>query len=784
MNERDKTKEQLINELAKLNKKIEELEESEAEHKKIEEKLRSFMDFAPDAFVLYDSELNFVDANKVALQMMKMSKEKLIGKNILEIAPALKDRDRYKKYKEVLKTGTPFVFDDLIPDPKYGDLCVSVQAFKAESGLGLIFINITERRDIEDKLRKSEERFRASVESMLDCFGIYSAIRDKSGRIVDFRVMYVNEAACVSNRMTKEEQIGKCLCEILPAHKETGLFDEYCELVEKGKPLSKESLYYEDTYKGKVLNRAFDIRTVKLGDGFASAWRDITETKWMEEVLLESEKKYRSVVENANDAIYIITPDGFGYVNPAFEKLTGYTSEELYSKDFNIWNIIHPDDIKLIKKKEEARRKGEEISSRYEFRIIAKEGEIKIVEPATVEIGEKGEAKVLGILRDITERKQAEKELLLHSEIMINMSEGVYLIRANDGIIVYANPKFEEIFGYGPGEMIGKHVSIVNAPTEKPPEEAAKDIIEIINREAQWKGEIKNIRKDGTHFWCYASVSIFDHPDYGRVWVVVHTDITERKKAEEERGKLQAQLIQSEKMAGIGTLSSGIAHEFNNLLQIMSGHVQFAEKTKKPEEIKEAFDIVLSTTDRASKIIQDLLTFSRTEETKRELCSIKEPLESVLSLTEDQLKKNNIVVVREYGRASQLKVNKGEMQQVFLNMVTNARDTLLPRGGRLEIGIRQEKGQVKVSFHDTGKGIRKEDLGRVFEPFYTTKGAVGGSEIIAGTGLGLSVSYGIVKRHGGTIEVESKRGRGTTFTVRLPVKRVRTRKRTVMKKTN
>ncbi len=150
--------------------------------------------------------------------------------------------------------------------------------------------NITERKRAEEALRESEKRFRASVENMLDCFGIYSAIRDKSGRIVDFRVEYVNGAACANNRMTREEQIGKRLLELLPAHRETGLFDEYCQVVETGKPLTKESLIYKDVYKEQRLAKAFDIRAVKLGDGFAAAWRDITERKRADEALQASHR--------------------------------------------------------------------------------------------------------------------------------------------------------------------------------------------------------------------------------------------------------------------------------------------------------------------------------------------------------------------------------------------------------------------------------------------------------------------------------------------------------------
>jgi PAS domain S-box-containing protein len=129
-------------------------------------------------------------------------------------------------------------------------------------------------------------------------------------------------------------------------------------------------------------------------------------------------------------------------------------------------------------------------------------------------------------------RKQLEDDLPLHSAIINRMTEGVYLIRL-DGTIVYTNPRFEEMFGYEPGEMIGKSVSIVNFPTEKSPEETAKEILDILEKEGVWQGEIQNIKQDGTLFWCYASVIAFDHSKYGKVLVATHTDITERKRIDE-----------------------------------------------------------------------------------------------------------------------------------------------------------------------------------------------------------------------------------------------------------
>ncbi len=240
------------------------------------------------------------------------------------------------------------------------------------------------------------------------------------------------------------------------------------------------------------------------------------------------------------------------------------------------------------------------------------------------------------------------------------------------------------------------------------------------------------------------------------------------KREKEEKEKLLVQLIQSVKMAGVENLASGIAHEFNNLLQIMKGHAEFAQRTKKAEDMEEAIDIVIKASYKIENLIKDLLAFSRKESFEKVLCDITEPLESVLSLTEEEFKKYNIEIVRKYEKTSAVEVNKVEMQRVFLNMVNNARDAMLPKGGNLEVGVRQVGENVEVRFTDTGKGIKEANLRRVFEPFYTTQVEVEKDSWLKGIGLSLSVSYRIVKRHGGMIEVESEIGKGTTFTVKLP----------------
>jgi len=149
------------------------------------------------------------------------------------------------------------------------------------------------------------------------------------------------------------------------------------------------------------------------------------------------------------------------------------------------------------------------------------------------ELEERVERRAAQLRSELSERQRVEEELRFQGEITAHMSGGINLVRASDGTLIYANPKFEEMFGYDTGELVGKHVSILNATTDKDPNETAKEIIEHLNSEGSWTGEIKNVRKDGTQFWCHGSISPFNHPEHGRIWISVHADITERKRTEE-----------------------------------------------------------------------------------------------------------------------------------------------------------------------------------------------------------------------------------------------------------
>jgi len=286
----------------------------------------------------------------------------------------------------------------------------------------------------------------------------------------------------------------------------------------------------EDKTRKQRINELEEMRrsVTELDALVASYKQELGELKLVEQ-------RYQSIFELAPDGIIVIDRKGIvTSCNKAYFKLSGFSKEEIIGRHFSKLPLLKARDIPKYVKLFASIVSEKEIEP-FEFTWIHKDGTSRTGEFRAAAL--KAGTRIIGVqavVREITERKRAEDSLRLQAEIIANMSEGVYIIRASDGVIVYTNPKFEEIFGYGPGEMVGKHVSIVNAPTEKSPEETASEIIEVIRRTGEWHGEVNNIKKDGTPFWCSASVSTFTHPEYGKVWIAIHTDITERKQTEEK----------------------------------------------------------------------------------------------------------------------------------------------------------------------------------------------------------------------------------------------------------
>jgi len=256
--------------------------------------------------------------------------------------------------------------------------------------------------------------------------------------------------------------------------------------------------------------------------------------------------------------------------------------------------------------------------------------------------------------------------------------------------------------------------------------------------------------------------------DYAAISIENATLYEELRKKMQDLERSQQELIESSKLAAVGTLAAGVAHEFNNLLAAISGHSELGLISDDMDEIKRSLQVVVDTVDRAKNITQSLLTLARRREPRMETAQVTDAVENPLQLIERDLQKSNIELVRRFSEVPPVVCDSGQIAQVCLNLLTNARDAMLPDGGTLTLEIRQDEEDVLISFSDTGTGIPDNILDKLFQPFVTTKGPLGGGEM-AGSGLGLSVSYGIVKNHGGTIDVETELNKGSTFTIRLPI---------------
>ncbi|KKK45954.1 hypothetical protein LCGC14_0766470 [marine sediment metagenome] len=358
---------------------------------------------------------------------------------------------------------------------------------------------------------------------------------------------------------------------------------------------------------------------------------------------------------------------------------------------------------------------------------------------------------------NITERKKAEEEIRLHSEIMINITEGIYLTRLEDGIIVYTNPRFDKMFGYNPDEMIGQYVTIVNAPTNKTPEETKEDIVGILKDTGEWHGEVENIKKDGTLFWCYANVSIFNHPEHGEVIVSVHTDITGRKKIEDELKKSEEIILETYERAEI--YKDLFAHDISNILQNIKSSIgllsMWQKNPQNPQTLNEVISIVDHQVFRGAKLITNIRKLSEIGETS-ELISA-DPF-SKLNEAIQFIKKSYSDKQIEIEITSQLKEIKILANDLLLDIYENLmiNSVKYNKNPTIKIQIKLSKTRednlnyLKLEFKDNGIGISDSMKEGIFNG--TTKR----EDKSKGMGLGLLLVRKIILSYNGKIWVEDK----------------------------
>ena len=761
MKDEDKTKEQLINELAELRQRVTKFEELETKLKKTKDKLEhqkkhleSLIKYSSLAIVTLDEGQIIISCNRDFEKLFQFEESEIIGKNLDELIAGqkyLEDAVSYTKEalsgKAIHGYGERKRKDGIYIDVEFFGVPVVIDG-KLVGAYG-IYQDISERKQAEELFRTLFDR---------SPVGLF-IIQDRKFKLINPQFLQLTGY--------KEDEFldTDSLAFILP--EDRNMVMENTIKMLKGKLFlpfefrvinkSGETRWIEQT----ITSIQYQTRPAVLG-----YYVDITERKQAEDALEQSEERYRDLVENSFDGIFIQKGPKIIFTNQRLNKMLGYEIGELLGLDH--WLVYHPDYQELTRKRALARMQGEKIPPQYEVKLQRKDGSWFYGEiNARVISFEEGPGIQVWV-RDISEHKQAEEELRDSEKrlktILDSIQAGIVLINVETHTIVDANPAAIKMIGASKEEIIDHvcHKFICSAEKGKCP---ITDLGQEIDNSERIlftaTGEEVPILKTVTPILLNGQAHLLES----------FFDITEKK-------KLEAQLQQAQKMEAIGTLAGGIAHDFNNMLQAISGYTQILLMGKKASDPDyEKLEAIEKSAQRASDLTKRLLIFSRKVESKLRPVGLNQEIEQVSKMLERTIPK---MINIELHLAENLKIinaDPAQIEQIMMNLGVNARDAM-PDGGRLifetenvildeqycktHLGARP--GQyVKLSISDTGHGMDREILSHIFEPFYTTK------ETGKGTGLGLAMVYGIVKNHDGYIMCYSEPGEGTTFKIYFPI---------------
>jgi two-component system NtrC family sensor kinase len=761
--------EALKEKVAELERKLKAYEQGEIEQhiQEVTKRLEKIAEMGDDGIIVFNEDYRIEFANTVASELTGYSKERLIGMDFRHLLSEkdisyLGEMHSEVELDESKRVCTEMQILTQKSLKKDAEVCITIARLGKGGVKTYAYLrDITERKRMESDIREATKRFQKIAEMGEDGIIVFDE---------DSRIEFANSRAAEMMGVTKDEILGREFFSLIGKPDEEFLE----EMVMRGEGLG-EKVCTEmsiQTPQGLTKETEICLAPTQSEHGRITTYayvRDITERKKFERELKESEKKFRNLFERVRQGLYISTKEGhFVDCNRALLEMAGYSDKEEFLKiDIAQELYVNPEDRKNFQAFVEERGFVKD----FEVEFKKKNGEkmtVLISADATLD-GEGRGIGYEGIIIDITDRKRMERKLKEANEFLMNLIEssvdGIIVANMNGDILIF-NKGAENILGYRAEEVVGKmNIQSIYEPG------VAKEVMEKL-RSPDYGGigkltsfPILHRRKDGELIEGDLSAS-FVYDDQGKriASVGIFKDLRERLRIERELQKTQQALLQSEKLAAMGRLTSQIAHELNNPIYGIMNTLELLKTEIRPEsKRRRILELSLSETQRLSEMLRSMLSFSKPGEEERKPVKMNELVEGILVVMEKQMREANIAVETEFcEEIPEIMASTNQMRQVILNIIKNAKEAM-PKGGTLTVRTSKEDKKVLICVQDTGIGIPEEIRDKIFDAFFTTK------QKVKGVGLGLSVCYGIVKDHGGNIKVESEEEKGTTFTISFPI---------------
>ena len=650
--------------------------------------------------------------------------------------------------------------------------------FEGKNGALVFARDIAERKRAQEALRDSEARYRELVQNANSAI-----LRWRH----DGTITFFNEFAAEFFGYTPDEVVGQHVGLLLPDTESTGRDlsglvadivaypERYVNNINENvcKDGRRVWMTWTNTPLHDLQGKVVEILTVGS---------DITERRRVEEALRLSEEKFAKAFATNPSAISLTRlEDGMILdVNESWEAISGFRREDVLgrsARELSIW----PSPESVAKFVRELRDHGS--LQGWEQELFRRSGETYLAQVSAQLLTVQGEKLILTAFLDITERKRAELALR-ESENRL----GAALAAANDGLWdwnlqtgqVYFSPQYYLMLGYAPDEFLASYDAWISLLHPDDRLRSERVLQEHIARKGQgFSVEIRMRTRAGGWKWVLSRGQVVEIDADGNAVRLAgtHTDIDDRKKAEDERERLQAQLVQAQKMESVGRLAGGIAHDFNNMLGVILGQVEMALLyPETPASLHDALGEIRGAATRSADLTRQLLAFARKQAAVPRLLNLNDTVDNMLKMLHRLIGENIELSWYPDDELWTVRVDPSQVDQILANLCVNARDAIAGTG-RVTLETRNVSlddvfcakhsgvlsgDYVVLSVSDSGIGMDKATLDRLFEPFFTTK------ELGKGTGLGLATVYGIIKQNGGFIDVYSEPGRGSVFRIYLP----------------